>query len=146
MAHKPVWAETDRLLLEAVVADLLDVLLRRDPARARHEGPVEDHEVRKGLREMEPDAVRIDDRDLADLLLEDPGALRAMKAELHVLGRERISVVELDTLAQLELVGFLIRADRPGLRQARRHEIARHGFDERIVDRVEDPEGCELPH
>jgi hypothetical protein len=36
----------------------------------------------------------IDDHDVLDLLLQDLGALGAVEAELHVLGGERIAVVE----------------------------------------------------
>src|SRR5439155_1680600 len=46
-------------------------------------------------------------------------------------------------LAQLELVDALIRTDGPGFRQARGHQIAGHGLDERIVERVEHPEWCD---
>ena len=140
MAHEPVGPETDRLLLEAVVAHSLDVLLRHHPARAADERAIERHEVGPGLVQLEAHAVRIDDRDLPHLVVQDLRSLGAMEAELHVLGGERIAVVELEPLTQLELVDALIRAHRPGFGQARRHEIAGHGFHERVVDRVEDPE------
>jgi len=71
-AHELVRPQTDRVLLEAVVADLLDVLLGHDPARRGRERSVEGHEVGERLVEMEPDPIRIDDLDLAHLLLEDP--------------------------------------------------------------------------
>src|SRR5262245_26091840 len=66
------------------------------------------------------------------------------KLKLHVLGRERIAVVELQPLAQLELVGELIGADRPGFGEARRHLVAGHRLHQRVVERVEDPERREL--
>ncbi|OLC00517.1 MAG: hypothetical protein AUH30_02350 [Candidatus Rokubacteria bacterium 13_1_40CM_68_15] len=144
MAHELVRAETDRLLLEAVVSHSLHVLLGHDPARARHQAAVEVHEVGPGLVEVETDAVGPDDLDVADLLAHLPGALAALEAEFHVLGREGIAVVELQSLAQLELVDALIRAHRPRLREARRLEIARHRLHQRIVKAIEDPEGREL--
>ena len=140
MTDELVGAEADRLPLEAVVADPLDVLLGHHPARAAHQRSVERHEVRPGLAQLKADAVRIDDHDLAHLVVEDLRALGAMKAELHVLGGEGVAVVELESLAQLELVGELVRAHRPRLGQARRHQIAGHRLHERVVDRVEHPE------
>src|SRR5262245_62753785 len=104
MAHEPVGPETDRLALEAVVADLLDVLLRHHPAGAGGQRAVERHEVGERLVELEPHAMGIDDDDLADLVLEELGALVAMEAAPHVLGGERVSVVDLYAFAQLELV------------------------------------------
>ena len=89
---------------------------------------------------MEPHFVGIDDLDLAHLLLEDPGALGAQEAELHVLGGEEVSVVELEALPQLELVGLLVGTERPRLGQARRHDAAGHRLDQRVVERVLDPE------
>ena len=144
MAHELVRPQADRLLLEAVVADLLDVPPGHHPARRRRRRAVEGHEVGEGLVEVEAHAVGIDDRDLAHLVLERPGPLVALEAELHVLGGERVPVVELQPLAQLELVRALIGADRPRLGQAGGHEIARHRLHERVVDRVEHPERREL--
>jgi hypothetical protein len=94
---------------------------------------------------MESYAVGIDDLHVADLLLEDPGALGAIEAELHVLGGEWIAVVELEALAQLELVDPLIGAERPRLGQARRHDVAGHGLHERVVERILDPERGDEP-
>src|SRR5215467_783824 len=50
------------------------------------------------------------------------------------------AVVELEPLAQLELIGPLIRTERPRLGQARRHDVAGHRLDQGIVERVLDPE------
>ena len=140
VAHELVGPQADRLLLEAVVADLLDVLLRHDPARAAHEGAVERHEVGPRLVQVKAHAIGIDDDHLPHLVVQDLRALGAVEAELHVLGGEGVAVVELQALAQLELVDALIRAHRPRLGQARGHEVAGHGLHERVVDRVEDPE------
>ena len=59
-------APTGRLL-EALVADLLHVLLRHDPGRAGGGRRVEGQEVGPGLLEAEADAQRIDDLDRGDL-------------------------------------------------------------------------------
>ena len=79
--------------------------------------------------------VGVDDHHLADLLVKDlgPGAL---EAELHVLRDEGIAVVELQTLAEFELVGRLVRAHRPGLRETWRKVVAGHGLDEGVVQCV----------
>src|SRR6266487_5039807 len=114
-AHELVRPEPDRVLLEAVEAHLLDILLRHDPARPRGKGSVIGHEVRKGLVQVEAHSIGAGDLDLLDLVLEDPGSLGAKEAELHVLGGERIAVVELEPLPELEVVDALVRADRPGL-------------------------------
>jgi hypothetical protein len=84
--------------------------------------------------------VTVDDDDLARLLLEDLRALGPPEAELHVLGGERVAVVELQPLPELELVGALVRAHRPRLGQAGRQVVARHRLHERVVHGVHDPE------
>src|SRR5262249_22699863 len=83
-----------------------------------------------------------DDGDLPDLVLEDLGAgtLGAQEAELDVLPRKGIPVVELEPFPQLELVGLAVRAHCPRLGQAWRQMVAGHGLHKRVVDRVEDPE------
>ena len=144
VAHELVRAEPDGMLLEAVVPDLLDVLLRNDPAGAGRRRPVEGHEVGEGLVQHEADTIRIDDHDLADFLLEDLRSLRAQEAELHVLRGEGIAVVKLESLPELELVGPPIRGLGPRLGEARRHEIAGHRLHEGVVDRVEHPERGDL--
>ena len=73
-------------------------------------------------------------------------ALRALEAELHVLGGEGVAVVKPEALAQFELVDPRIRAHGPGLGQARAHEVAGHRLHERVVQGVEDPERSELAH
>ena len=140
VAHELVGPEPDRPLLEAVVADALDVLLRHDPGGARGQGAVEGHEVGEGLVQVEAHPRGADDLDVAHPLFQDLADLRALEAEPHVLGGEGIAVVELDALAQLELVDLLVGAHRPRFGEARRHEIAGHRLHERVVHRVEDPE------
>ena len=87
--------------------------------------------------EHKPDVVRMDDLDGLDLLLQfrRPSPFVARKAELHVLGRKGITIVELDALAQLEIVGQAIGAFVPLGREAGRHVPVRHGFHQRIMQR-----------
>ena len=145
VADELVGPEADRVLLEAVGAHLLHVLLGDDPARAGRVGPVEGHEVGPRLVEMEAHAVGPGDLDVAHLLLQDLRALGAVEAEPHVLGGERVAVVELHALAQLELVHAPVRAHLPGLGQARGQEIAGHRLHERVVHRGEHPERGQHP-
>src|SRR5213594_535150 len=84
-ADEPVGSGADRGLLEAVLADALDVLLRHDPAGARRRRPVERHEVGPRLLQDEPDPARVDDLHLLDLVLEElrcPAAV-TLEGELH---------------------------------------------------------------
>ena len=127
------------MLQEAFLADLLHVVFRHDPAgRAGHRAVI-GHEVRPRLLQDELHRVRIDDFDLFHLFM-DQRALRPLEAVFHVFGRERVAVVKLDALAQLELVGELVLALVPRFRQARRHRVARHRLYQRVVQRVQDPE------
>src|SRR5262249_48351460 len=135
-----VGTETDRRLLERLVADALDVLLRHDPGSTAGQRAIERHEVGKGLVQVKAHAVRTHDLDVAHLVLEDLADLRPLVTELHVVRGERIAVVEPEALAELELVGLAVRALLPRLRQARRHEIAGHRLEECVVERVEHPE------
>ena len=141
-AHEPVGSGADRRFPEAVLADFLDVLLRHDPAGSGRGGPVKRHEVRPRLLHQEPDPARVDDLHVLDLVLEElrrPAAI-AVEGELDVLGGDGIPVVELDPLAQQELVTGAIGGHRPGLREARRGRALGHGLHQRVVDRVEDLE------
>ena len=92
---------------------------------------------------MKAHAEGADDLDVAHAVLEHLADLGPLEAELHVVRRERITVVELQSLAQLEVVDALVRAHRPRLREARRHEVAGHRLHERVVHRVEHPERCQ---
>ena len=144
---EPVGPRAHGRPLEAVVADLLHVLLRHDPPRARGRRAVEGHEVGPRLLEAETDPVRIHHVDARDPRLEDPSprAPVALHRELDVLGRHRVAVVELHPLAQHELVDEVVRGDGPGLRQARGQGVPRHGLHERIVHGVEEHEGRDDP-
>ena len=143
VADELVRPEADRILLEAVVADLLEVLLRHDPAGAGDDTGVVVHEVGPRLVEREADTVAADDADVLDLLVQQL-ALRALEAELHVVAGERIAIVKRQSLAQLELVRALIRRDRPGLGEARSLQVSGQRLDQRVVQRIEDPERREL--
>src|SRR5438093_4966186 len=95
---------------------------------------------------MEADGQGIDDLDLLDARLQrlGPGPLVALEAELHVLGGDRVAVVELEPAAELELVDPPVRAFLPRLRQARAHLLPRQRAKQRIVDRIEQPERGDL--
>jgi len=53
--------------------------------------------------------------------------------------------VELDTLAQDELLDEAVLRQAPRFGQARRHGVARHGLYERVVQRVEIIHGVAMP-
>jgi hypothetical protein len=65
-----VRAGSHRRLLEPVIADLLDILLGHDPARAGSRRAVEGQEVRPRLLEAKANPLRIDDLDGGDACLE----------------------------------------------------------------------------
>src|SRR3989442_8210694 len=121
-AHELVGPGADRRLLEAVVAHLLDVLLRHDPARPGRRCTVERHEIRPRFLEHEPDATGIHDLNFAHAVFQElhAGAAVAIVGKLHVLRRDRIAVVELDTLAEHELIGQSVLRLAPRLGQAPR--------------------------
>ncbi len=96
-----------RRAAERFVADLLDVLLRHD---AEVDQTLE--QEREGLVGDQLDRVRVDDLHFLDradvavlgrLLLLLARLQHALERELHVLGRHRRAVVELDTPPELEL-------------------------------------------
>ena len=133
----------DRRLLEAVLADLLDVLARNDPRRPGGRGRVERHEVRPRLLEPEADAPGIDRLDRGHPLLQRlrGDAPVALERELHVVGGDGLAVVELRPLPQHELVDEPVRRRGPGLGQAGRHVLARQRLHEGIVQGVQEQEG-----
>ena len=138
-AHELVRPGADRRLLEAVVADLLDIGFGHDPGGTGGRGAVERHEVRPRLLQVQAHAARVHDLDLAHALLEDlrPGALVALERELHVGGGDRLAVMELRILANDELVGEPVLRLRERLREARRVEPGRHRLHQRVVQGVE---------
>ena len=88
---------------------------------------------------MEADLVRIDDLHCLDLPLEFRSArpLIPFEAELHVLRRERIAVVERDPLAELKRIRAPVGTLTPLRRQTGRHGVVGHGFDQRIMHGIE---------
>ena len=88
---------------------------------------------------MEAHTGGVHDLHLAHALLEQPGpgAAVALEGELHVGRRHRVVVVELDALADDELVGEAVLGHRPRLGQARRVEAGRHRLHQRVVQGVE---------
>src|SRR5439155_1522016 len=80
---------------------------------------VERHEVGPRLLEAEANALGIDDLDRGHPGLERGGAatLVALERELHVVGGQRLAVVEPQALAQHELVAEPVLRDRPRLRR-----------------------------
>ena len=95
-ADEFVRAGADRVLLEAVIADFRHVFLRHDDAGGGRGRAVERHEIGPRLLQVKPHDPRIDDLDLLDVLLQrlGAGAVVALEAELDVLGRHRVAVVE----------------------------------------------------
>jgi len=108
---EPVWSGADRRLLEPVVTDLLEVLLRHDPRRAGRRRRVEREKVRPRVSQHEPYALRIHDLHVADLVLQQlrGRAAIALERELHVVRCDRLPVVELGAFAQHELVHAPVR-------------------------------------
>ncbi len=144
---EPVGARPHGRPLEAVVADLLDVSLGHDPAGAGGEASVIGHEVGPRLLEPETDPARIHDLDHRDLFLHQlrRRAPITLEGELHVVGSDGISVVELHASAKDEFVDEAVLRHAPRFGQARRHGVPRHRLDHRVVQRVEDHERCTDP-
>ena len=92
--------------------------------------------------EDEADAMRVDDVYSLDPIVQQlrRGASITQKAELHVLRREGVAVVEFQPLAQLELVHEPVRALLPRLGQAGRRVVAGQRFDQRVVQGVQEHE------
>src|SRR2546428_11628339 len=88
---------------------------------------------------MEAHAPEIDDLDFTYALLEEfrPRAAVALEREFHVLGRHRIAVVELDALADDEVVGEPVLRLRERLREARRGRSRRDRLHHGVVEPVQ---------
>src|SRR4030095_3577953 len=125
---------------ESPVADVNYVLAGDDQPGRGGRGAVERHEVRPGFLEVEADGRGIDDLDLpyAGLQLGGGGSPGPLQAELHVVGRDRLAVVEAGSPAQLELVHEAVRTLRPRLGQAVADPLAGQGTHQRGVHRRED--------
>ena len=144
--HETIGARPDRHLLETLVADLLDVLLRHDPTGPGGAG-VEGHEVGPRPLEAEAHTRRIRSLDRRHALLERPGgrAPVTLERELDVLGGDRIAVVEPGAAPEDELVDETVGRHIPRLGQSGRHGVARQGLHHRVVQRVEHHERRDDP-
>ena len=144
--HEFVGAGTDRRLLETVLADLLDIGLRHDPA-----GPggaaVEGQKVGPGLFELEADMVRVDRFHPGDPLLHHVvcGAAIAFEGKLDVLGGDRLAVMEFGALSQRKVPGQAVFAGRPLFGEGRRQWLPRHRLHHRVVQRIQDEERRDDP-
>ena len=139
---EPVRPGADGRSLEALVADLLEVLPGHDPARAGGQASVIGHEIGPGLLQTKAHPGRIRGLHARDSLFQElrRRAPVALERELHVVGRDGIAVVEPGTLAKDELVDEAVLRDAPGFGQARRHGVTGHRLHQRVVQRVEDHE------
>src|SRR5262249_56245573 len=83
----PVGTGADGRLLEAIVADPLDVLAGNDPSHARRRRAVVRQEIGPRVMEEEAHPPGVDDLNVPDLLLEDlaPPPPLPVHAELDVL-------------------------------------------------------------
>jgi len=73
------------------------------------------------------------------VLLDQPliGAAIALERKLDVLGGDRLAIVEFDVITQHEVPGQAILRHRPRLGETWRIDVARHGLDHCVVQRVE---------
>jgi len=134
------------MLLEAVLADLCEVVLRHDEAGGAGGRAVEGHEVGPRRLEMKAHHPGIDDLHSRDAVVQDLGgrALVALEAELHVVRGQWIAVVEFQSWPQLELVIEAVLTLLPGFCEARAHLVPGVRTHERVVERVEHAERRDL--
>ena len=132
----------DRVLLETIVADLLDIFLRHDPARAAGVR-IKGQKVRPRFLQLEADMPLVRDLHRRDPLFQQGvgGALVALERELDVLGGHRIAAMELGPRPDHEIIGEAVLRRRERLGQARRRHIARHRFHHAVMQRVQHHEG-----
>src|SRR3954447_10315335 len=95
------------------------------PPQRRRESAAANSSDRLGFMQHKAGFVWINDHDLLYLLVQ-LHPLGTLEAEHDVLGRERAAIVKLHALAQVEFVGAMILALRPGFGEARRHVVPRH--------------------
>ena len=142
-AHELVGARADGRLAKALFTHALDVLPGHDPSGAGDEGAVESREIRPRLLEDEAHAIGRGRLDLLHRVLENlrsPAAV-ALEGELHVVGGDRISVMELGALPQGELGAERVLGHGPRLGQARGRPAPGHGLEQPVVERVEEEIG-----
>ena len=123
---------------ETILADPIEIRFRDNPGRPARRAGIEREEVGPGGMEDETDAVSVDDLDRLHPLVQQLGRspLVAQEAESHILGGERIAVVEGQALTQLEFIGQPVLALRSGFRQTSGHIVAHQGFDQRVMQGV----------
>jgi len=145
-AHELVRTGADGRLAEAVVAELLDVLLGHDPGRAGGAGAIEGHEIGPRLLQHEAHAAGVHHLHLAYTLAEEAGgaALVALERELHVLGRHRFTIVESHALAEHEVPDAPVPGHRERLGQGWRVQVTWHRLHQRVMQRVQDHERRDL--
>ena len=122
LVHQLVGPCPDGFLLEAIRANLLIILRRHNPAGTAHIRRPKDHgEVQKGLFEVKTHGAGIDNLYALCLRLQhiSLGASVAFKAELHVLDRDRLTVVKLDPRPEPEGGALRVRGKFVTLGQAR---------------------------
>jgi hypothetical protein len=64
------------------------------------------------------------------------GAVIALKRELNVFRRDRLTIMEFGSLAEHELVTEPVLGCRPRLGEARRERLAWHRLHQRVVERI----------
>ena len=113
--HESVRPSADRGPLETLVPHLLDIPPRDNPRRAGRGRRIEGQKILPRLPELKAHAVRVDDLDLPNSVLQRLGrhSAVAFEGELHVVGRHQLAVVETHALAQNELVREPVRGDAP---------------------------------
>ena len=122
LVHQLVGPCPDGFLLEAIRADLLIILRRHSPAGTAHIRRPKDHgKVQEGLFEVKAHRTGIDNLYALGLRLQHMrlGAPVIFKAELHVLNRDRLTVVELDPWPEPEGGALGVRSKLVTLGQAR---------------------------
>ena len=132
-----VWAGADRRLLEPVLAHLLHVFFRHDPGGTGGTR-IEGEEIRPWLLQFEADVLRIRRLHRVHALLHQtmPGAAIALERKFHIVGGDRLAIVEQRALAQHEVVAEPVLGRGPGFRETRRRVLPGHRLHHGIVQRV----------
>src|SRR5262245_13921223 len=115
MVDYAVRAKANRVFLELIGADLLDIFLWDNPRSAGRGRGIEGHKIGPGFMQMEANMMRINDLYGLDFGLQQRVARSfiALEAELHILCRKGIAVMKRDTLTQLKIIGEPIWALLP---------------------------------
>ncbi len=142
LLHELVGAAAHRLAGEDVVADLLDVLLGQDHAFRRQGAREIGRDDQRRLLGDEHDTVGSRGLDVLEERPERPGIARggaladgAHEAELHVLRRHVVAVVELHALAQVERPALVVGGVLPAERDAAvLRQLAVGGRSDQVVE------------